>query len=95
MNIFQVSWVRDIKILTVGPYSYTSDSRFLAFNDPVGSEVWKLKILQAKPKDSGFYECQINTEPLKTARIHLEVTGESSVASEEHETTLSGKMLAS
>ena len=37
---------------------------------------WLLHIHQAKPKDSGAYECQINTEPKKSKgyRLHVKVS---------------------
>ncbi|CAD6230347.1 GSCOCG00012165001-RA-CDS, partial [Cotesia congregata] len=60
----QVSWVRhrDIHLLTVGRYTYTSDQRFEAQHYP-HTEEWTLKIRYPQRKDSGFYECQISTTP--------------------------------
>ncbi|XP_026667172.1 zwei Ig domain protein zig-8-like [Ceratina calcarata] len=59
-----VSWVRhrDIHLLTVGRYTYTSDQRFEAQHLP-HTEDWTLRILSAQKKDSGIYECQISTTP--------------------------------
>lgn len=50
----QVSWVRhrDIHLLTVGRYTYTSDQRFEAMHSP-HTEEWTLRIRYAQRKDSG------------------------------------------
>ena len=54
LNYFQVSWVRhrDIHLLTVGRYTYTSDQRFEAMHSP-HTEEWTLRIRYAQRKDSG------------------------------------------
>ncbi|PBC32334.1 Limbic system-associated membrane protein [Apis cerana cerana] len=59
-----VSWVRhrDIHLLTVGRYTYTSDQRFEALHLPHAEE-WTLRIRYPQKKDSGIYECQISTTP--------------------------------
>ncbi|XP_030762004.1 zwei Ig domain protein zig-8-like [Sitophilus oryzae] len=59
-----VSWVRhrDIHLLTVGRYTYTSDQRFEAIHTP-HTEEWTLRIRYPQKKDSGIYECQISTTP--------------------------------
>ncbi|XP_015440372.1 PREDICTED: titin homolog [Dufourea novaeangliae] len=59
-----VSWVRhrDIHLLTVGRFTYTSDQRFMALHMPL-TEEWMLKIQYPQKKDSGIYECQISTTP--------------------------------
>ncbi|XP_072392014.1 zwei Ig domain protein zig-8 [Diabrotica undecimpunctata] len=59
-----VSWVRhrDIHLLTVGRYTYTSDQRFEAVHTP-HTEEWTLRIRYPQKKDSGIYECQISTTP--------------------------------
>ncbi|KAJ6635325.1 Zwei Ig domain protein zig-8 [Pseudolycoriella hygida] len=59
-----VSWVRhrDIHLLTVGRYTYTSDQRFEAMHSP-HTEEWTLRIRYAQKKDTGIYECQISTTP--------------------------------
>ncbi|EFN83452.1 hypothetical protein EAI_07832, partial [Harpegnathos saltator] len=71
-----VSWVRhrDIHLLTVGRYTYTSDQRFEATHKFHGEE-WKLCIRYPQEKDSGVYECQISTTPPIGHRIHLTVVG--------------------
>jgi hypothetical protein len=48
---FQVSWVRhrDIHLLTVGRYTYTSDQRFESIHSP-HTEEWTLRIRYGEPK---------------------------------------------
>ncbi|XP_070531481.1 zwei Ig domain protein zig-8-like isoform X3 [Cardiocondyla obscurior] len=59
-----ISWVRhrDIHLLTVGTYTYTSDQRFEAMHK-FHTEEWILRIRYPQRKDSGIYECQISTTP--------------------------------
>ncbi|GLG99042.1 Uncharacterized protein GBIM_05583 [Gryllus bimaculatus] len=54
-----VSWVRhrDIHLLTVGRYTYTSDQRFQSIHAPQ-SDDWVLQIRYPQHRDSGLYECQ-------------------------------------
>lgn len=70
----QISWVRhrDIHLLTVGRYTYTSDQRFRAIHLP-HSEDWTLQIKYPQHRDSGIYECQISTTPHLSHFIHLNV----------------------
>ncbi|XP_053600372.1 uncharacterized protein LOC128669506 isoform X1 [Plodia interpunctella] len=70
----QVSWVRhrDIHLLTVGRYTYTSDQRFRAIHLP-HSEDWTLQIKYPQHRDSGIYECQISSTPHMSHFIHLNV----------------------
>ncbi|XP_050681560.1 uncharacterized protein LOC126976969 isoform X2 [Leptidea sinapis] len=70
----QVSWVRhrDIHLLTVGRYTYTTDQRFRAIHLP-HSEDWTLQIKYPQHRDSGIYECQISTTPHMSHFIHLNV----------------------
>ncbi|XP_070504638.1 uncharacterized protein [Chironomus tepperi] len=72
--LLQVSWVRhrDIHLLTVGRYTYTSDQRFKAIHHP-HSEDWILQIKYPQHRDSGIYECQISTTPHMSHFIHLNV----------------------
>ncbi|XP_044017289.1 zwei Ig domain protein zig-8-like isoform X3 [Aphidius gifuensis] len=69
-----VSWVRhrDIHLLTVGRYTYTSDQRFEALHTP-HSEDWILKIRYPQRKDTGIYECQISTTPPIGYKLHLKI----------------------
>ncbi|XP_018575073.1 zwei Ig domain protein zig-8 [Anoplophora glabripennis] len=72
--LFQVSWVRhrDIHLLTVGRYTYTSDQRFEAIHTP-HTEEWTLRIRYPQKKDSGIYECQISTTPPVGHPVHLTI----------------------
>ncbi|CAH1404766.1 unnamed protein product, partial [Nezara viridula] len=72
-----VSWVRhrDIHLLTVGRYTYTSDQRFRAIHHQ-STEDWSLQIKYPQHRDSGIYECQISTTPHMSHFIHLNVVGE-------------------
>ncbi|XP_065156607.1 zwei Ig domain protein zig-8-like [Atheta coriaria] len=69
-----VSWVRhrDIHLLTVGRYTYTSDQRFEAIHSP-HTEEWTLRIRYPQRKDTGIYECQISTTPPIGTPVHLTV----------------------
>ncbi|CRK92282.1 CLUMA_CG005857, isoform B [Clunio marinus] len=69
-----VSWVRhrDIHLLTVGTFSYTSDNRFQSIHDPE-SEEWILKLQYPQIRDSGIYECQISTTPPRGYPVYLSV----------------------
>lgn len=73
----QVSWVRhrDVHLLTVGRYTYTSDQRFRAIHQP-HSEDWTLQIKYPQHRDSGIYECQVSSTPHLSHFIHLTVIGE-------------------
>ncbi|KAH0820494.1 hypothetical protein GEV33_002297 [Tenebrio molitor] len=70
----QVSWVRhrDVHLLTVGRYTYTSDQRFRAIHQP-HSEDWTLQIKYPQHRDSGVYECQVSSTPHLSHFIHLTV----------------------
>lgn len=72
----QVSWIRhrDIHLLTVGRYTYTSDQRFEAVHSP-HAEDWMLRIKYPQRKDSGIYECQISTTPPVGHQIFLKIVG--------------------
>lgn len=65
---------RDIHLLTVGRYTYTSDQRFEAMHSPHAEE-WTLRIRYAQRKDSGVYECQISTTPPIGHFVFLNVVG--------------------
>lgn len=70
-----VSWMRkrDLHILTSGTHTYTGDQRF-SVHHPPDSDDWDLKISYAQPRDSGIYECQVNTEPKINLAVFLHVT---------------------
>ncbi|XP_015924559.1 uncharacterized protein [Parasteatoda tepidariorum] len=69
-----VSWVRqrDLHILTVGKYTYTSDQRFTSIHLD-NSEIWTLEIKYTQKRDAGVYECQVSTEPKMSLSIRLNV----------------------
>ncbi|XP_076355505.1 V-set and immunoglobulin domain-containing protein 10-like [Tachypleus tridentatus] len=69
-----VSWVRqkDLHILTVGRYTYTSDQRFTSLHLD-DSDDWTLKIQYTQKKDGGIYECQVSSEPKISLPIRLNV----------------------
>ncbi|KAJ8974311.1 hypothetical protein NQ317_010906 [Molorchus minor] len=76
LNFGVVSWIRkrDLHILTVGIYTYTSDQRFQVIR-PDKSDNWTLQIKFPQLRDSGIYECQINTEPKMSLAFRLNVIG--------------------
>ncbi|XP_050693780.1 zwei Ig domain protein zig-8-like [Eriocheir sinensis] len=69
-----VSWIRgrDLRILTVGRYTYTTDLRYEALHQ-AGTNQWTLRITSAQPRDQGNYECQISTKPIKAFTVYLKV----------------------
>ncbi|XP_069159513.1 hemicentin-2 isoform X3 [Procambarus clarkii] len=69
-----VSWIRgrDLRILTVGRYTYTTDLRYEALHQH-GTNQWTLRIKSTQPRDQGTYECQISTKPIKAFTIYLRV----------------------
>ncbi|XP_063223201.1 zwei Ig domain protein zig-8 [Bacillus rossius redtenbacheri] len=69
-----VSWIRqrDLHILTVGILTYTSDARFQVIR-PDKSDNWTLQIKFPQERDSGVYECQVNTEPKMSLAFRLNV----------------------
>lgn len=69
-----VSWIRhrDLHLLAVGRFTYTTDQRFVAMHSP-DSKDWLLKIRYIQTRDAGMYECQISTTPPSSRLIHLAV----------------------
>ena len=65
----------DLKILTVGKDTYASDQRFQVVHLN-NSDDWVLQIGYPVQKDSGFYKCQISTNPPKSRKIFLNVVGQ-------------------
>ena len=74
--LLQVSWVRqsDLAILASGGVSHTSDARISTSADETLSD-WQLRIDAAQTKDSGIYECQVNTEPKINWPVTVHVEG--------------------
>ena len=72
----QVSWfrTRDLHLLTVGRFTYTSDDRFKAVHQK-GSDDWLLKIHYVQHRDAGRYECQVSTTPPLSYSVYLSVVG--------------------
>ncbi|XP_050698832.1 cell adhesion molecule 1-like [Eriocheir sinensis] len=70
----KVSWIRqrDLHILTVDIFTYTSDERFKVFH-PENSNAWHLDISSVTFRDSGVYECQVSSSPKIHLPIHLHV----------------------
>ncbi|GFY53597.1 uncharacterized protein TNIN_406241 [Trichonephila inaurata madagascariensis] len=69
-----VSWVRqkDLHILTVGKYTYTTDQRFTSIHLD-NSDDWTLEIRDSRKTDTGVYECQVSTEPKMSLGIQLNI----------------------
>ena len=65
---------RDLHILTAGIQTYTGDGRFTVHH-PESSNDWDLRIDYVQKRDSGVYECQINTQPKLKLAILLLVEG--------------------
>ncbi|XP_069958270.1 zwei Ig domain protein zig-8 [Cherax quadricarinatus] len=63
---------RDLHLLTVGRFTYTSDERFKAVHQ-AGSQDWLLKIYYVQHRDAGPYECQVSTTPPMTHTVWLTV----------------------
>jgi hypothetical protein len=61
--------------LTSENFVFSGDQRFTVIHQPDSAE-WNLKIEYATQKDSGIYECQVNTEPKIKLSVLVEVTGE-------------------
>lgn len=66
---------RDLHLLTVGRFTYTSDDRFKAVHQS-GSHDWMLKIHYVQNRDDGGYECQVSTTPPLSHTVYLHVVGE-------------------
>ena len=78
-NAAQVSWVAlgnlsAPELLAVGQFVFSSDARLTVARDPAARS-WSLVIESAVKKDSGWYECQVNTVPHTSHRLHLAVIG--------------------
>merc|ERR1719336_1329190 len=72
-----VSWVtlRNLSspgLLAVGQFVFTTDQRVSVTRAPALRR-WTLSITNALVSDSGWYECQVNTEPHTGHRVHLQV----------------------
>lgn len=59
----------------MGSYTFTSDQRFHASHHKLNDE-WILQIKWLQKRDSGRYECQISTQPIRSYFVNLVVHGE-------------------
>ncbi|XP_036335533.1 uncharacterized protein LOC118745958 isoform X2 [Rhagoletis pomonella] len=69
-----VAWIRhrDLHILTVGTYTYTTDQRFqTSYHRDI--DEWTLQIKWAQQRDAGIYECQISTQPVRSFSVNLNI----------------------
>ena len=64
----------DLAILASGGISHTSDARISTSADETLND-WQLRIDAAQTKDSGLYECQVNTEPKINWPVIVHVEG--------------------
>jgi len=72
-----ISWIRhrDLHILTVGRYTYTADLRYQSiFNS--NTDQWILQIKNLSKRDSGMYECQVSTQPVRSFFVRLNILDE-------------------
>lgn len=78
LGAYTVSWIRarDLHILTVDRYTYTADQRFQSLHNNETGE-WTLHIKWTERKDTGIYECQVSTLPVKSLALYLIVLDES------------------
>ncbi|XP_054712219.1 zwei Ig domain protein zig-8-like [Uloborus diversus] len=67
-----VSWIRlkDFHLLTVGKYTYTSDTRFQSVFMHISND-WALQIKYPQVSDEGLYECQVSSFPSKSVYFRL------------------------
>jgi len=72
-----ISWIRhaDLHILTVGRYTYTADNRYQSIYNPTTDE-WILQIKYLQKRDSGMYECQVSTQPVRSFFVRLNILDE-------------------
>ncbi len=59
----------------MGRYTYTADLRYQSLYSAETDE-WVLQIKHANKRDSGRYECQISTQPVRSFFVQLSVVGE-------------------
>jgi len=73
---YTVSWLRgDIAVLSVGLLTFISDQRFRVrrVDHEQDTSDWSLEISSANPKDEGWYDCQVNTEPKVNFKSYLRI----------------------
>jgi len=75
---YMVTWMRvaDVSVLSVGAFTFSSDSRFSVIHVPrprINADDWTLGITNSQMKDSGLYECSVNTLPKISHVVTLQV----------------------
>lgn len=75
---YTVSWIsqKDLRILTIDRITYTADERFQSLHNADTNE-WILHIKWTERKDTGIYECQISTMPVRSLALYLIVLNDS------------------
>ena len=63
-----------MSLISVGKYQYIQDPRFRILHEPHAQD-WILSLEGVKFSDQGYYECQVNTLPILSHRIYLNVVG--------------------
>ncbi len=64
--------LRDFSLLYIGRHKHTPEKKFTLVSS-TDLRVWTLRLKSVVPKDSGLYECQVNTSPRPLTRL-LNVT---------------------
>ena len=67
----RLSFIRlnDFSLLFVGQKRSIKDQRFQVLHDKEDETLWSLQIRSLQNRDSGSYECQINTEPYHRSHV--------------------------
>ena len=81
LALIQVSWMRssDMSVLTVGGLVFSSDPRIGVVSSTRPGQAagtWSLQIAEAALRDSGEYQCQVNSEPKESLDVTLVVRGD-------------------
>lgn len=73
--MLQVAWLRvDTQtILTISSHVITKNHRIAVTH--IGHRTWALHIKDTRQTDSGWYMCQVNTDPMSSIVGFLEVVG--------------------
>lgn len=66
----------DLNILSVGRLKYSSDNRYEVVYraNTANTNEYQLHIHYVQPRDTGVYECQVSTQPIRAFYIELKVT---------------------
>lgn len=77
--ILQVAWLRvDTQtILTISNHVITKNHRIAVTH--IGHRTWSLHIKYTRQSDSGWYMCQVNTDPMSSIVGFLEVVGKDQI----------------